>query len=349
MKIRSLLTIFIILSSVIATGGCGNSQAGIADAQQPGKDLEKKIHLKIDPLLALAAPPLPANIFITDGDNNRIIEVNPKGEIVWQYGGKLGSGPGELHDPNDVQILPNKNLIVNDRQNDRVIEIDYRKKEVVWQYGQPGHPGFGPNQIYYPDEAFKLKDGNYLITDSGNHRVIILSPAKQLLWQYGVPGKPGNQPGMLKNINDAEPQPNGNILITDEGNNRIVEVNRGGQIVWQMALPFTKFPSDVLRMEDGHLLAADYVTPGQVVEFDKNGKIIWQYGPKSGPEVLNHPSSVDKLSNGNYLVSDDWNHRIVVINPAGQIVWQFGEKGVPGADAHHLNRQSGVEAVETGG
>ena len=57
--------------------------------------------------------------------------------IVWSYGtpGDEGSGPGQLDKPHGVERLANGNILVADEDAQRVIEIDWETKEVVWQHG----------------------------------------------------------------------------------------------------------------------------------------------------------------------------------------------------------------------
>jgi hypothetical protein len=68
------------------------------------------------------------------------------------------------------------------------------------------------------------------------------------------------------------------------------------------------------------------------VEFDSSGNVIASYGPKSGSGELNFPTLAIVLSNGNWLISDARNDRVIVVDPSSnQIVWQYGHTGRPGA------------------
>jgi hypothetical protein len=84
----------------------------------------------------------------------------------------------------------------------------------------------------------------------------------------------------------------------------------------------------------------DYSQPGQVVEFDSSGHRLWRFGG------LNHPSLALPLPNGDILLNDDYNHRVIVIDPlTNRIVWQYGHKGVPGTAPGYLNDPDGVDLV----
>ena len=44
--------------------------------------------------------------------------------------------------------------------------------------------------------------------------------------------------------------------------------------------------------------------------------------------------------------TDDWNHRVVVIDPARkQIVWQYGHDHVPGNAPGYLRKPDGLDLV----
>ena len=75
-------------------------------------------------------------------------------------------------------------------------------------------------------------------------------------------------------------------------------------------------------------------------EFDNHGKLLWRFGG------LNHPSLALPLPNGDVLVNDDYNHRVIVIDPVtNKIVWQYGHTGVPGTAPGYLNDPDGVDLV----
>lgn len=58
----------------------------------------------------------------------------------------------------------------------------------------------------------------------------------------------------------------------------------------------------------------------------------------AGPGALNHPSNAIELPNGNILVCDDWNDRVIVIDRNSKhILWQYGRQGVAGTGAGYPN------------
>jgi len=76
------------------------------------------------------------NTLIAGGNNNRVLEVNPKGEIVWNIG--HDELPGiRLAWVTSLHLLPNGNLIVGNchagPENPQLFEIT-RDKKVVWTF-----------------------------------------------------------------------------------------------------------------------------------------------------------------------------------------------------------------------
>src|SRR5262249_16002329 len=95
---------------------------------------------------------------------------------------------------------------------------------------------------------------------------------------------------------------------------------------------------------------ADYATPGEILQFNRQGQVLSSYDVTSGPGRLDHPSLAEELPNGIYLVNDDYNHRMVAIDPTtGALVWQYGITGQPGTGAAHLNTRDGFGLLGPGG
>jgi hypothetical protein len=52
------------------------------------------------------------------------------------------------------------------------------------------------------------------------------------------------------------------------------------------------------------------------------------------------------LPNKMLAVTDDWNHRVVLIDRRSRrIVWQYGHFGIQGARSGYLNKPDGVDLI----
>src|SRR5258708_2076470 len=106
----------------------------------------------------------PGNILITDQFNNRVIEIDPAGNIVWQFGNGPGDtsanaivGTNDAERVGDLTLMSGTGIPAGATKNckksgcvdNRVILVD-RGGNIVWQYGQFGVTGFGPDQLNTP-------------------------------------------------------------------------------------------------------------------------------------------------------------------------------------------------------
>lgn len=296
------------------------------------------------------------NILIADQFNNRVLEVNPAThEIIWSFGdGSSVAGPTSVVAPNDFQrIGGGVNLIAgtgapagaepscpNGCPDNRVMLIN-NVGHIVWQYGTAGVTGSGPNQLNTPVQNTYLPNGDILITDQGNQRVIEVSRKKQIVWQQGMTGVAGVKFNQLNNPNSAELLDNGDILIADESNNRVIEVTRTHRIVWRYGSPNSPKLNGAAfasRLPNGNTLITD-ANNNRVLEVTPAGQVAWQYVTNARPgSVANpQPTRAVRLKNGNTLISDQFNDQVIEVDPTGNIVFSQGQIGVVGNGFNELN------------
>jgi hypothetical protein len=293
----------------------------------------------------------PGNYLIADQFNNRVIEVDPEGNIVWHFGnGPADFSPKSIIGVNDAQRVGVFTLMAgtgtpggqpeapdctdpNGCPDNRVLLVN-PSGHIVWQYGQFGPGGSGPDQLNTPVQNTWLPNRHILITDQANERIIEVNLAKQIVWQYGTTGVASLGPNLLNNPNCAELLKNGHILICDENNSQALEVTHTNPSTivhtYTMAggVPFNgvAFAS---RLPNGHTLITDSGN-ARIVETDEDGNVFWQYftntdpnsNPRGGTGPL--PTRAVRLRNGNTLISDQYNHRVIEVNQEGDIVRTFG-------------------------
>src|ERR1700732_183020 len=300
------------------------------------------------------------NILISDQFNNRVIEVDRRGNIVWQFGlGPADFSRASVIGVNDAQRVGKLTLMTGTGTpggqpeapnctnptgcpDNRVLLVD-RDGNIVWQYGQFGIAGSGPDQLNTPVQNTWLPGGHVLITDQANERIIEVDvETKGIVWQYGTTGVSGNGPNQLFNPNCAELLENGHILICDENNNRAIEVTPkiplGGDIVWQYGSGDPNINDPVSgvafasRLKNGHTLITDS-NHNRIVEIDEDKNPVWEYFTCTGSACnLSRgtgpsPTRAVRLRNGHTLISDQYNHRVIDVNRGKHIVRTFGELG----------------------
>lgn len=279
----------------------------------------------------------PGNVLIADQFNNRVIETKPDGTIVWSF----GKGPNDFTAQsivgcNDAQRVGIFTLMAgtgtpagvipqspNGQPDNRVVLVDPRG-HIVWQYGQFGVTGSGPDQLNVPVQATYLPGRHVLITDQANNRIIEVDLAKQIVWQY--PGPNTNASDQLNNPNSAELLANGHILISDENNNRAIEVNRDHQVLRTFTAGGTvNTVAFASRLPNGDTLITDSGN-SRAVEVDANDHVVWQYVTNTEPNSVAAPlpTRAVRLQNGDTLISDQFNNRVIRVNQAGMIVMRYG-------------------------
>jgi len=271
----------------------------------------------------------PGNVMIADQFNNRVIEADPSGHIVWSF----GVGPSDFSETsiigcNDQQRVGVFTLMAGTGTPPKVIPgdpggtVDNRVilvdpfGRIVWQYGQFGVTGSDPNQLSVPVQCTWLPSSHVLITDQANNRIIEVNLAKDIVWSYGG----------LNNPNSAELLENGHILIANENSNEAIEVTRAGQIVATFSAKGAVFIlAFASRLDNGNTLLTDSGN-ARVLEVDGNDNIVWEYDtgtdPNSIPAPL--PTRAVRLKNGDTLISDQFNNRVIRVDALKQIVFSYG-------------------------
>ena len=306
----------------------------------------------------------PGNYLIADQFNNRVIEVNGQGHIVWQFGlGPMDFSEKSIIGTNDAQRVGELTLMAgtgtpggqpeapnctnpNGCLDNRVLLVN-RGGHIVWQYGQFGVAGSGPDQLSTPVQNTWLPNRHVLITDQSNERIIEVTLDKQIVWQYGTTGVVGNGPNQLNNPNCAELLENGHILICDENNNRAIEVTREGDIVWQYGSGDPNINDPVSgvafasRLKDGHTLITDS-NHARIVEIDAGKNVVREYFTNTDPNSNQRggtgplPTRALRLGNGHTLISDQYNHRVIEVNEDKEIVRTFGKINSLGYDTRSV-------------
>ncbi len=305
------------------------------------------------PYLAKGSNPhvLPGPVLIADHLNSRLLIVDPNGTIAWEFPqpGDLKKGQSFLV-PDDAFFTPNGKYVLATQEDDFTISlIDVATHRIVWRYGTPGVPGSGPNHLWNPDDAIMMPDGNVITADIKNCRILVLRPPyHHPIHIYGItdPGACLHAPPQRwGSPNGAFPLTNGQYLITEINGDWVDSMGVNGQVHWSTHPPGVNYPSDTNEVRPGLYLTADYSDPGQVEEFTKTGQLVWRFKP-TGAAAMNQPSLALPLPNGDILCNDDFNDRVIVIDPhTNKIVWQYGHTGVHGAAPGYLYDPDGVDVA----
>jgi len=294
---------------------------------------------------------LPGPVLIADRSNNRLIVVNPQGQITWIFPRPGDLTPGQTFlVPDDAFFTPDGKEIVVTEEDDFVISvIDVATHRIVYRYGTPGTEGMGPNQLWNPDDAMMLPDGYIITADIKNCRILLIGPGSHA--PARVIGTSTNDcyhapPAHWGSPNGAFPMTNGHYLVTEINGDWVDEIDLSGRVYNTIHPPGVSYPSDTNEVSPGVYVTVSYSDPGVLETFNSSGRVLWQYAPLAGAPELNQPSLAEPLPNGDFLLNDDYNHRVIVIDPqTDQVVWQYGITGQPGSSPGYLNKRDGVDLV----
>jgi outer membrane protein assembly factor BamB len=182
-----------------------------------------------------------------------------------------------------------------------------------------------------------------LSADIKNCRLVLIPPrGHAILRQFGTTGYClHHPPASYGSPNGAFPTVDGHVLVTEINGSWVDEITSAGRLLWSVHLPGVAYPSDSNQIGPDRYLTVDWSSPGQVVIFDRAGHILWRYA-----RGLNHPSLALPLPNGDILLNDDFDHRVIVIDPhTDRVVWQYGHDGVAGQAPGYLDNPDGVDLL----
>jgi PQQ-like domain/Kelch motif len=304
------------------------------------------------PTVAAGEPAFHGELLIADRGNNRLLLVDSSKRVLWRYPSKGRPAPkGGFYFPDDAFFIHHgRAIITNEEDNDTIVELGYPSGKVLFTYGHPRQPGSAPGYLSQPDDAYLLKNGQITVADAQNCRVLFIGRGGHPKGQIGTNGScVHDPPRSIAYPNGDTPLANGRFLLSEVTGSYIDEVTASGKVIWSRHLPIA-YPSDPQQLGPNRYLVADYHRPGGIYEFNRKGKILWSYHPRSGSGMLDHPSLAERLPSGLIAVNDDYRHRVAIIDPAtNRIVWQYGRTDHAGRGRDRLRIPDGFDLLQAGG
>jgi uncharacterized protein (TIGR03437 family) len=185
------------------------------------------------------APDNAGNVYIADTNHNRVIMVNPAGNIqtvagtgTAGYGGDGSTALAELNGPTGLAFDGNGNLYIADTQNNRVRMINQAGvTSTIAGTGTAGFSGDGgaaaSAELSYPSAIAVDASGDIFIADAGNNRVRLIAPNGTINTIAGSGDAAYNgDTGSALQIALLNPEGlaldgQGHIWVSDTGNNRV--------------------------------------------------------------------------------------------------------------------------------
>jgi N-acetylneuraminic acid mutarotase len=292
-------------------------------------------------------------LLIADRGNDRLLLLNDQNQITWSFPSSSAPAPSEgFYFPDDAFFIDKgKAIITNQEEQNTILEIAFPSGKVLWSYGHPNQTGTGTGYLDQPDDAYLLSNGLVSVADALNCRILFINPkTNTVVNQIGTNSKcVHNPPNFVGYPNGDTPLAGSNVLVSEIDGSWISDYSDSGKLNWTTQLPIS-YPSDPQQIGNNLYLVADYALPGSMVEFNQSGQITYTYKETSGIGELNHPSLGELIPSGVFMINDDYNNRMVAIDPiTNAVVWQYGVDGVPGQTPGYLNRPDGFDLLAPNG
>ncbi len=260
-------------------------------------------------------------IIVADQRNNRIQILTPEGEFIRAIPQLIASDPirADGKKQNSAKAL----LPPRPATSSTILEAnDSFLAEVERYFPRPtGLALDGKGQLYVT------------LSESDLIAILDLKTGKVT----GTLGRSGRAQGELFGPQDIDISHDGRIAVAEGRNKRVQILTEAGKCLKELlyqeetkkggfnAVP----PRGVHWLNNGNLIVS-YPTFNQIVCWEpKAGTILWRYGSTKGSEkgMLNNPSYICRSLEGNLLISDSHNNRIVEITSEGKYFEHHGRRG----------------------
>lgn len=245
--------------------------------------------------------PMAMPIVSVDKVAHKILLLNRNADILWSYEDKSN----DLFRPVYAEITMDKTLLVTD--SSRVFEVDMKSKKIIWEYSCNAR------------SAIKLNNGNYLIPDERESKVIEVSPEHEIIWEHYCQKPPFY----------ATRLSNGHTLITMSLAHIIEEVTNEGVTVWSFG-EFEKagadqihlsYPEHAVRLKNGSTLITD-TGNSRIIEISIFGDLVWEYSGDTS-NILISPISATKLKDGHIYIIHANHRKIIEVDYDKNPVWKL--------------------------
>ena len=254
--------------------------------------------------------PITHSVFIAGPNFTGILD--EAGEVEWAAPYK-GARDGFVLDNGHVLIA----------WSNQVIEFDKDRKP-VWTYKlDPSNREIGTCE--------RLPGGNTLVTELGkNPRLMEIAPDGTIKLQFKLEPQTDNahmQTRMARKLK------NGNYLVPHLLAFSVKEYTPKGEVVRELKTDTEHFggraaenwPFTAIRTPEGTTVVG--CTHGnRVVEFDREGKIVWELTNDDVGGIIHDACGVQRLANGNTVVAcygAKQGVKLFEVNKDKQIVWQY--------------------------
>jgi predicted membrane-bound mannosyltransferase/DNA-binding beta-propeller fold protein YncE len=235
------------------------------------------------------------NLYVADTNNDRIEKYDAAGNFL-AYAGGFQSDI-EMTQPWSLAVGDDGSVFVANTWAHTVIKLDTDLQVVeTWGAGGQVEPGGDPFALYGPRDIAVAPNGNLMLTDTGNARVVEYTPDGDFVRQFGSKGKSG-APLEFDEPTGIDVSATGEIYIADLFNSRIVVLNNDLSLKLTIAVAEwdsqgTSDKAYITVLPDGRVLATD-PADDVVIVFGADGAKISEFEmPNEGTKSFARPVGV---------------------------------------------------------
>jgi len=250
------------------------------------------------------------DFYVADSQNNRVEEFDSSGALVAT---SVPGSAGPLNEPWGIAVDKQGMVYVADTWNHRIVKMDPQLRTIA-TWGYPTKPSGADSllSLYGPRALALDADGNLLVTDTGNNRVVKFSPDGRPLGSFG---SLGSGPGQLQEPVGIAVAPDGSIYVADAWNGRVDVFDAG--LHFLRSLPVRGWESRDIEdkpylalLPNGDILVTQ-PRADHLVELSRSGQVVRSTNQLNADLSVSRPIGVAIDSSGALYVSDGLKNQIV--------------------------------------
>lgn len=268
------------------------------------------------------------NLYASDTDNNRVVELAPSSGTCLNAFGSKGSGPGQFIDPRGITSDGSGGLWVGDDGNYRVEHFTLAGQFIA---ATATTFGSGPGQLNAPQQLF-MDGARLAVADTYNYRIELfdVDPSGVPTYSSAISGTPPANGGFNEPW-EAAYGPSGELYVVDSYNFRIEAFNPDGSFDYASGTFGTQpgafeLPRGIAVSADGATLAVAQESNNIELLNASNGSFKANVAPKDH-SGLRRPRQVTFSPDGTLWVADFSDNRVVHMDQTGNVLLSITNGG----------------------
>ena len=264
----------------------------------------------------------------------RLVGVGPGGDLEWVYNGSQ-NGIVWFYDVDPLE--DGTILITGTKPGQTIVSVwNPTTRKTVWSRTFDWEDTHDIDLIN-GDQLLVANMRNYNETTGKNDdRLLVYDLSKdEIVWEWKFRNNGYNRSGGgtytddWTHVNDIDKIGQGRYVASPRNFDQVIVVNRSTEEI-TMQLGEDQNHSVMYEQHNPQYLRGESGTPTMLIADSENDRIV-EYAKDDGNWIrtwtltgnLNWPRDADRLPNGNTLVTDTLNHRVMEVTPSGEVVWEF--------------------------